>query len=175
MTYTDAHGRPVRQRPQAEALYTPYGTAEVVALSPTRVAVTGTTGDIAALIGEYRAHGRLVGFTEPVTTGVPGQFLVNVRLAPEPVVRQQAYTMAPERKRMSRGVMWGLIGGVVVLGLLAWGVVVAVNAIAANPYPVIGVLGVVAIAIVIVGSIGGRGGGGGGGKTFSGTFQGRIK
>ena len=34
MTYADQHGRPVRQRQTpADTLYTPFGTAEVVALS----------------------------------------------------------------------------------------------------------------------------------------------
>jgi hypothetical protein len=56
--------------------------AEVAWLPGDRAAVTGTVAEVAAMLAQLRAAGRLVAATMPAPTGVPGQMLVNCRLAP---------------------------------------------------------------------------------------------
>lgn len=142
---------------------------EVVLLPGSRAALTGTLGEVGQLLAVIQGAGQLVSASTPAPTGVPGQVLVNVRLAP----RIQAHARpAPQRRPLPRWVFRSLLaGGLLLAALLVWGVYGAVTVIMAH----LAVAGAVAAAVVLaVAVVLFKGRGGGGGSTFSGTFQGKI-
>ncbi len=141
---------------------------EVVLLPGDRATLTGTPGEIGQLLAGIRGSGQLVSSTTPVPTGVPGQVLVNVRLAPR--VRTHAARQTPaKRKRSRRAIAAIAAGALALLAGLAWLLYAAVTIIVANLWVVLLVLGAVVVAVALSSrAVSGSG------KTFSGTFKGRV-
>ncbi len=143
---------------------------EVVFLPGDRATLTGAPGEVGQLLAVIQGAGRLVSSSTPAPTGVPGQVLVNVRLAP-PVQAHVARQTQP-RRQLPRWVFWSVACAVAAavagLGQL---VRIAITAIAANPaLTALVAVCAVAAAVLLARAASGRKGG----QTFSGTFRGRI-
>ncbi len=138
---------------------------EVVLLPHDRATLTGTPGAVGQLLAAIQGTGRLVSTTTPVPTGVPGQVLVNIRLAPR--IQAHAARPARPRRKLPRWAIWAIGSAALLLaGGFAWIAYLAVTAIAAH----LAIIGLVAGAVVAL-VVGGRRTGG---RTFSGTFKGKV-
>ena len=140
--------------------------AEVVRLPGDRATITGSVGEVGQMLARLQDTGRLVSATMPTPTGVVGQVLVNVRLAPQQ--REPARRRTP-RRRMSRRTVVAIaaaaLGGVAIAG---WLLLRVLSAIAEHAATLLGALLLVAVVLVVIGKAGGGGG------TFSGTFRGSM-
>jgi hypothetical protein len=138
--------------------------AEIVRLPGDRLSVTGTVGQVGQMLAQIEATGRLVSASMPSATGIPGQVMVNVRLAP----RQRVYArQVPQRRRMSKVAVGAIAGGAVtVVGMVGWLIWTLTTAVVDNASTVVGWL---VLAVIVLGALGGIGG-----KTFSGTFKGSM-
>lgn len=153
------------RRPGWEQQLTTRCGGEVVLLPGNRATLTGTPAEVGQLLAAIQGTGRLVSSTTPAPTGVPGQVLVNVRLAP----RLQPHAIRTERRKLPRWALGSILTGLVVLVAGAgWLIYAAVTAILANLAVALLVAGAVVVVLGLVGKAAG------GGKTFSGTFKGRI-
>lgn len=140
-----------------------------------RVAITGTIGEVAAKLAYIDSRVGLLSATDPMPTGVPGQFIVTVRTMPRQVVAQAGRPAAPVRRRMSRRAVGAAVAGgvTVTAGLLAgmvWLVNAAVDAVTDNSASIAGALLLLAVVLAVLRRVTR----GGGGRTFSGTFTGRM-
>src|SRR5689334_12154674 len=70
---------------------------EIVRLPDGSAAVTGSLPEVSAALARFRRAGRLVGHTDPLPTGLPGQVMVTARLLPA-----QATVRIPAGRRPAR-------------------------------------------------------------------------
>ena len=139
---------------------------EVVRLPGDRATITGSVGEVGQMLARLQETGRLVSATMPALTGIDGQVLVNVRLAPRPRVTRQH----PARRRMSRRAVGAVVVGAVAgAGIAGWLLLRMLSAIAEHAATILGALLLVAVVLVVIGKASGGGGG-----TFSGTFRGSM-
>ena len=140
---------------------------EVVRMPGNQLALTGTLAGVGQLLAVIERTGRLVSSTTPVATGVAGQVLVNVGLAPR--VQIHAARQPAPRRKLSPRALWLIVAGVLLLVAgIGWLVYAVMAAIAANLAVALLIVGAVVVVLAKLGV------GSEQGKTFSGTFQGKI-
>jgi hypothetical protein len=121
--------------------------AEVARLGHDRAAISGTLGQVGAVLAEMRRAGPLVA-SDPVPDGRPGHVIVTVRLLP-------AATRVRVRRRFwtRRRAAVAAAAGLAVLGLAAWAVYLLVAWVVAH---LAAVLAVLVLAGLAVGAFGPR-------------------
>lgn len=140
-----------------------------------RVAITGTIGEVAAKLAYIDSRVGLLSASDPMPTGVPGQFIVTVRTMPRQAAVRAGMPAAPVRRKMPRravgvAVAGGVAVGVGVLAGIVWLINAVVDAVADNSTTVVGALLLLAVVLAALRRVTR----GGGGRTFSGTFTGRM-
>lgn len=140
-------------------------TGNVVDLLDGRWAIEGNLVEIDAHLHAAKARGwAIADMTRLTPTGVPGRYLVEVRLRPYVVAREPV--QAVQRKVRTR--RWKVAVGLAVTALAlfltaaVWAVVAVLSSYGAWVLAALGIAGLVLV-------MRGRGGG-----TFSGTFTGRF-
>lgn len=119
---------------------------EVAWLSNDRAAISGTLGQVGAVLDRLRHAGRLAAASDPVLDGRPGYVIVTVKLLPtrRPAVPRRRFWT---RRRAAVAAAAGL-GVAGLLGVLAY---LVLSWVAAHAAAVVAVLVVVALAAGAVG------------------------
>jgi hypothetical protein len=125
--------------------------AQVAKLGAGRAAVTGTLAQIDASLDLIRADVRRIdcqmSVSDPKPTGVPGEFLVNVKLLPVRAHTVQVAAPAPAKHWTRARLGWTVGGTLAAVGLLGWVAYLLVAMIAASIGTVVVVAGLVTVAL----------------------------
>ena len=141
------------------------GDPQILRLGPDRASVSGTVAQVNNVITRLQAEGKLASVSNPVPNGLPGGILVTVRVCqPQPIPASQS-------RRWSRNrIIAVAVAITTVLTLCGLGVRAIYLWVVGHAAGIesAGIIILIIGGVVAVKALGG-------GRSFSGTFQGRIR